>query len=194
MPGDLHRPGPEPGPFRRTHQHDLGRFVEHHPHHLVSAPRYRTRSVSLARLILSGCQPEHRPDRLGVPEAGRYIDRDAIGQRDHRTDPGDRHQAPAHLIVSDNGQHAAMQDAELLANNPPDNKQRLDQDGQLGKLLDKLRASNFTVPAMPTLRPKLRKVARRSFSIAIAFDCSSLRWVSSIRSFWLRSVFTCTGR
>jgi hypothetical protein len=25
-------------------------------------------------------------------------------------------------------------------------------------------------------------------------DCSSLRWVSSIRSFWLRSVFTCTGR
>src|SRR5947208_12161539 len=38
MPGDLHRPGLEPGPFRRTHQHALGRFVEHHPHHLVSAP------------------------------------------------------------------------------------------------------------------------------------------------------------
>src|SRR5215467_5226475 len=38
MSGDLHRPGLEPGPFRRTHQHDLGRFVEHHPHHLVSAP------------------------------------------------------------------------------------------------------------------------------------------------------------
>src|SRR5262249_33569546 len=42
-----------------------------------------------------------------------------------------------------------------------------------------MRASNFTVPTMPTLRPKLRKVPRRSFSIAIAFDCSSLRWVSS---------------
>jgi hypothetical protein len=26
-PGDLHRPGLEPGPFRRTHQHALGRFV-----------------------------------------------------------------------------------------------------------------------------------------------------------------------
>jgi hypothetical protein len=25
-------------------------------------------------------------------------------------------------------------------------------------------------------------------------DCSSLRWVSSIRSFWLRNVFTWTGR
>src|SRR5450830_1810391 len=35
-PGDLHRPGLEPGPFLRT-QHALGRFVEHDPHHLVSA-------------------------------------------------------------------------------------------------------------------------------------------------------------
>src|ERR1022692_1756037 len=46
--GDLHRPGLEPGPFLRTHQHDLGRFVEHHPHHLISAPRYRAGSVDLA--------------------------------------------------------------------------------------------------------------------------------------------------
>jgi hypothetical protein len=46
-----------------------------------------------------------------------------------------------------------------------------------------IRASNFTFPTMPTLRPKLRKVARRSFSIATAFDCRSLRCVSSIRSF-----------
>src|SRR5262249_47416612 len=49
-----------------------------------------------------------------------------------------------------------------------------------------MRASNLTVPTMPTLRPKLRKVPRRSFSMAMAFDCNSLRWVSSIRSFWLR--------
>src|SRR5262249_54596816 len=38
VPGDFHRPRLEPGPFRRTHQHALGRFVEHHSHHLVSAP------------------------------------------------------------------------------------------------------------------------------------------------------------
>src|SRR4029450_12983333 len=37
MPGDLHRPGLQPGPFRRT-QHALRRFVEHHPHHFVSTP------------------------------------------------------------------------------------------------------------------------------------------------------------
>ena len=36
-PGDLHRPGLEPGPLVGAGQHDLGRFVEHHPHHLVSA-------------------------------------------------------------------------------------------------------------------------------------------------------------
>ena len=41
------RQGLEPGPFRRTHQHDLRRFVEHHPHHLVSTPRYHTGSVDL---------------------------------------------------------------------------------------------------------------------------------------------------
>ena len=33
-----------------------------------------------------------------------------------------------------------------------------------------MRVSNLTVPIMPTLRPKLRKVARRSFSMAMAFD------------------------
>src|SRR6516162_9972425 len=26
------------GPFHGTHQHDLGRFVEHNPHHFVAAP------------------------------------------------------------------------------------------------------------------------------------------------------------
>src|SRR5262249_45221664 len=108
----------------------------------------------------------------------------------------DRHQAPAHIIVPDDGQQAAMQDAELLANDPPDNEQRFHQHGQIGKPLDKLpdTRSNFIVPIMPTLRPKLRRLARSSFSMAMAFDCSSLRWVSSTRSFWLRNVFTCTGR
>jgi hypothetical protein len=35
-PGDLHCPGFEPGPFLRMHQHGLGRFIEHRPHHLVA--------------------------------------------------------------------------------------------------------------------------------------------------------------
>jgi len=35
-PGDLHRPGLEPGPFLRMQQ-ALRRFVEHDPHHLIAA-------------------------------------------------------------------------------------------------------------------------------------------------------------
>src|SRR5262249_47742174 len=38
----------------------------------------------------------------------------------------------------DEGQQAPMQDADLLANCPPDNEQRLDQHGQIGKVRDKL--------------------------------------------------------
>jgi hypothetical protein len=45
-----------------THQHDLGRFVEHRPHHLISAPRYRAAAVDLARLVLGAGQSKHRPD------------------------------------------------------------------------------------------------------------------------------------
>ena len=44
-----------------------------------------------------------------------------------------------------------------------------------GALVFLLSGLIFTVPTIPTLRPKLRKVPRRSFSMAIAFDCSSLR-------------------
>src|SRR4029078_8355692 len=47
-PGDLHRPGLEPGPFRRAHQHDMGGFVEHRPHHLVPAARYCAAAIDLA--------------------------------------------------------------------------------------------------------------------------------------------------
>src|SRR6516162_11198273 len=36
-PGDLHRPGLEPGPFCCAHQHDLRRLVEHRSHPVVAA-------------------------------------------------------------------------------------------------------------------------------------------------------------
>src|SRR5450631_153172 len=57
-PGDLHRPGLEPGPFLRT-QHALSCFVEHDPHHLISAARYSAAAIDLARLILGARQPKH---------------------------------------------------------------------------------------------------------------------------------------
>ncbi len=52
----------DPRPSRRTHQHDLGRLVEHGPHHLVATARYGARSVSFSRLIPGARQPKHRTD------------------------------------------------------------------------------------------------------------------------------------
>ena len=50
----------------------------------------------------------------------------------------DRHQTPAHIIVSDDGQQAAVQYAKLFAKYLPDNEQRLDQLGHIGRVLDQL--------------------------------------------------------
>ena len=60
VPGDLHRPSLEPGPSRRTHQHALGRLVEHCSHHRVAAARYGARAVSFTGLIPGAGQSEHR--------------------------------------------------------------------------------------------------------------------------------------
>ena len=53
-----------------------------------------------------------------------------------------------------------MQNADLFV--PGGNKQRLDQRRSSGRSSTNslMRASNLTVPTVPTLRPKLRKVAR----------------------------------
>jgi hypothetical protein len=117
-PGYLHGPGLEPGPFLRT-QHALSCFVEHHPHHLVSAARYSAAPIDLARLIPGARQSKYRPACLGFTEAGGHIDGGAIGQRHHGADAGGRHQAPAYLIVPHDGQQAAVQDDDLFAQRPP---------------------------------------------------------------------------
>jgi hypothetical protein len=44
----------------------------------------------------------------------------------------------SHGIVPDDGQQAAMQDAELLAKHASDNQQRFDQNREVGHVLDKL--------------------------------------------------------
>ena len=58
---------------------------------------------------------KHRPDCLGFAEARGYVDRGAIGQRHHGAYTRDRHQASAHIIVPDDDQQAAVQDADLFA-------------------------------------------------------------------------------
>src|SRR5260370_41389864 len=80
---------------------------------------------------------------LGFSEASGYVDSNTIGQRYHRADPGHRHQASAHVIVPDDCKHASVQDADLFAYRPPDNEQRLDQNGQVGQILDELLDTRF---------------------------------------------------
>ena len=70
-----------------------------------------------------------------------------------------------------------MQNAELLAQHPPHDKQRFNDDGQIGVALDQFPDARleFQLPDdFPTLRPKLRKVPRRSFSMAMAFVLQQL--------------------
>src|SRR6516165_5207415 len=55
-----------------------------------------------------------------------------------------------------------MQDAELLANYPPDNEQRLHQHGQIGKALDKLPDTRLEFDRPPQGRSCARWHAGRS--------------------------------
>ena len=100
-PGDLHRPGLEPGPFLRTH-HALSRLIEHRPHHLVSQRDIlrpnRPRPIDTAHV-----NQDTAPTDLdfGTERARR---RSLEGQRRHRSHPRDCHQPPAHLVLLNNGQ------------------------------------------------------------------------------------------
>src|ERR1035441_4795629 len=71
-------------------------------------------------------------------EASGDVDRGSIGQRHHRANARDRHQSPAHLIVPDDGQQAAVLDDKLLAKYAPDDKQRFTHPSQVGQVLDQL--------------------------------------------------------
>ena len=71
-------------------------------------PKYQAMMNATAHV-----QPKHCPDGLGFAEASRNVDGGAIGQRHHGANAGGRHRALAHLVISDDGQQAAMQDNDL---------------------------------------------------------------------------------
>src|SRR5580700_9999847 len=175
-PGDLHRPGLEPGPFLGTH-HGLSCFVEHRPHHLISTTRYSAVPIHLARLMLGARQPKHRPDGLGFAEASRNVDGGAIGQRHHGANAGGRHQALAHLVIADDANRPRCRMTICSRNTRRTMSIGSTRTAKSGRLSTSslIRASNFTFPTMPTLRPKLRNVPRRSFSRAMALDSSNWR-------------------
>jgi hypothetical protein len=81
-----------------------------------------------------------------------------------------------------------MKNADLLAKRPPDNEQRFDQNSQIRQVLDKLLDARLEPYHFhhAHLEAEVTQSPRRSLSMAMALDCSSLRCVSSIRSFLCR--------
>src|SRR5437016_2851241 len=59
------------------------------------------------------------------------------------------HQTPAHVIVPNDGQQAAMQDGDLFAQHPSDSERRFDQDSQIGEVLDQLLDARLGLYAHP---------------------------------------------
>ena len=77
--------------------------------------------------------------------------------RHHWADPGHRHQTTAYIIVPDDGQQAAMQDAKLFAKRPPDNEKRSTRESQIRNVLDKLFDAGFKLhrPNHPDLETEV---------------------------------------
>src|SRR5213592_3714166 len=87
-------------------------------------------------------------------------------------DTGGGHQAPAHLIIPDNGQQTAMQDDDLFANDPPDNEHRLDQHRQVGEVLNKLPDAGLKLH-LPNHANLETEVAQSAAQVIL--DCDRLR-------------------
>jgi hypothetical protein len=119
---------------------------------------------------LEHVSPNTAPTDLDLRKRG-YVDGGAIGQCHHGADTGGRHQTPTHRIISDDGQQTAMQDDDLFAERPPNNKQWFDQNGQVRQVLDQLLDPSLE------LRSRLGRLASSSFNVGIARnekgDCGS---------------------
>ena len=113
-----------------------------------------------------------RADRPGMDETLRLVDRRTVSQRYHCADPWGSHQSPAHRVAADHVEQHLVQDGELLAHDPTDAEQRLDDRGSLGKpsTSSRTRASYRKLLTTSTFKPKLRSVPRKSDSTS-----SSLR-------------------
>src|SRR5215472_13078708 len=73
-----------------------------------------------------------------MDETLRLIDRRTVSQRYYWADPRGGHQPPAHQIAVDHVEQHLVQDGELLAHDPADAEQGLDDRGQPRKSCDEL--------------------------------------------------------
>src|SRR6266446_5165809 len=147
-------------------------LVEHRAQQSVATFGHPAIIVGLARLVALRRQADMRADRPGMEEALRLVDRRTVGQRNHRADPWSGHQPAAYRVAADRVEQHLVQHRELLAHDPADGEQRLDDCGQPRKARDELgtRTSYRERLMTPTFKPKLRSVPRKSHSTS-----SSLR-------------------
>jgi hypothetical protein len=94
--------------------------------------------------------------------------------------------------LATNAEAAAAQDADLLAKDPPDNEERFHQNDQVGKVLDQLLDARFELHRGYHAHLET-EVAQGGAQIILNGDGLRLQQLA-VRSFWLRNVFTCTGR
>jgi len=134
-------------------------------------------------------QTQSRPDSPGVLEPSRNVDGRGESQGNDRADARDRHQPPAHVVFADDRQQLLMQFSDLLAKRPASVKHdaMISASSGMPSTSSRILSSNLVEPTTPTLSPKLRSRPRMSFSMAMAFSCSSLRAVNKARRFWLVS-------
>src|SRR6516165_6730809 len=156
------------------------RLVEHRAQQGVATFGHPALVVDLAGLVALWRQADMCADRPGMDEALRLIDRRTVSQRYHCADPWGGHQPPAHQVGTDHVEQHLVQHGELLAHDPADAEQRLDNHGQPRKARDEF------------ADPRLVSTATDDayFQTEIAQRAAV---VSSIRCSWATSVFTCTG-
>src|SRR6516225_8120113 len=137
-----------------------------------------------------------RADRPGMDEALRLIDRRTVSQRYHCADPWGGHQPPAHRVGTDHVEQHLVQHGELLAHDPADAEQRLDNHGQSRKARDEFADPRLVSTATDDAYFQT-EIAQRAAQIGFHIQQLALKQlaavVSSIRCSWATSVFTCTG-
>src|SRR6516165_6977741 len=172
------------------------RLVQHRAQQGVATFGHPALVVDLAGLVALWRQADMRADRPGMDEALRLIDRRTVSQRYHCADPWGGHQPPAHQVSSDHVEQHLVQHGELLAHDPADAEQRLDNHGQPRKARDEFADPRLVSTATDDAYFQT-EIAQRDAQIGFHIQQLALKQlaavVSSIRCSWATSVFTCTG-
>lgn len=164
-----------------TGEHHPCRLIEQRSHHPIPAQGNAADALALSRFLEHPRQSQSSSDSLRVAEAGRDIGGTGQRQGNDRPTPGTVIRRRQLLSIPDNlGHFSDKAGGQLLPQFLPGGEQECMPSASF-----RTRTSTPNLTGEPTLRPKLRSMPRMSFSIAMAFSCSSFRAVSRHRRCWL---------